>query len=342
MTDRRKNLLVGAVVLAGLILLGWMLLQFGGLAILPFTSDRTSVTVITERADGIGEGSAVLYRGVQVGQVRSIRMSDDMRSIVLLLQLNNDARVPENVEAIIRQGLIGGNASVSLEPTGPTVVGRQLKDGAELPGSVGRFDLLPPEFTDLAEDLRKTSQEFRESGLLKHMDEAVSNISLQATRAGEVLTSVQEFVGDEDLKRNMNQSVANINEATATAKQIAENLEKFSSTLDRTGQNLDRLTGEATETVRDARTAIHNTQGNIDQVTRQVGDRLTQVAGLLDAMGSVARKMDQGKGTAAMMVNDPKLYEALVDSARQLNATLADLKRLVEQWEQEGMTLRLN
>ena len=343
MTDRRKNLAVGAVVLLGLILLAWMLVQFGGMAILPFTNDRSHITVITDRADGIGQGSAVLYRGVGVGQVREVRMSDDMRSIVLLLQLSPEARVPDNVEAIIRpQGLVGGGASVFLELTGMEPSGRRLMSGAELPGRVGTLDLLPKEFAELAVSLRKSTEEFRQSGVLKHLDEVVVNISTQATRAGEVLESVQKVVGDEGMKRNLDQSLSNINQTTATAKTIAANLEKFSATLDRTGQNLDRLTGEATETVRDARLTIRSTQGSIDQLTRSIGDRLTQVAGMLDSMGSVARKMDQGSGTAGMMVNDPKLYEALVDSAKQLNATLADLKRLVEQWEQEGVTLKLN
>ena len=40
-------------------------------------------------------------------------------------------------------------------------------------------------------------------------------------------------------------------------------------------------------------------------------------------------------------MNDPKLYQALVDSSRELNATIVDLKRLVEQWEQEGLHFKL-
>ena len=54
----------------------------------------------------------------------------------------------------------------------------------------------------------------------------------------------------------------------------------------------------------------------------------------------LARLID-GQGTAGQMVNDPKLYQALVDSARELNLTITDLRRLVEQWEQEGVYLKL-
>ena len=38
---------------------------------------------------------------------------------------------------------------------------------------------------------------------------------------------------------------------------------------------------------------------------------------------------------------NPRLYQAMVDSAKQLNGTLGDLNRLVQQWEQEGVTLKI-
>jgi hypothetical protein len=40
-------------------------------------------------------------------------------------------------------------------------------------------------------------------------------------------------------------------------------------------------------------------------------------------------------------MNDPKLYQSLVETTMELNATVKDLHRLVEQWEQEGVTLKL-
>lgn len=341
MTDRTKNLLVGLTVLSGLVLLGWMILQFGGVAISPFTAGRPTVTVLTDRADGIGEGSAVLYRGIGVGQVRSIRMADDMTYVVLTLQLNPDARVPANVEAIIRpQGLIGGSSAVFLELTDTAANGR-LTSGAELHGHVSGMDMLPKEITQLATDLRKTSQQFRESGVVEHLDQAIISISTQATKVGTILDSVQKLVGDEKMRSNIQESMQNINEVTLTARSITAKLDKFSASLEDSGANLDRLTNEATEVTRDARGLVRSTQTNVDQLTRQVGDRLVQIGLMLDTLNSVTKKLDQGKGTAGMLMNDPKLYDALVDSARQLNLTLADLKRLVEQWEQEGMSLKL-
>ena len=55
----------------------------------------------------------------------------------------------------------------------------------------------------------------------------------------------------------------------------------------------------------------------------------------------LSSKIDQNQGTAGKFVNDPRLYEAMVDTAREMRATVSDLRRLVQQWEQEGVQLKL-
>ena len=56
---------------------------------------------------------------------------------------------------------------------------------------------------------------------------------------------------------------------------------------------------------------------------------------------SMADKMDKGEGTIGKFVNDPRLYESLSDTSAELNLTVKDLHRLVQQWEQEGVSLKL-
>ena len=62
---------------------------------------------------------------------------------------------------------------------------------------------------------------------------------------------------------------------------------------------------------------------------------------LLDQANVITAKINDGQGTAGKLVNDPKLYEGLVDTTTQLNATVKDLQRLIQQWEQEGVALKL-
>jgi ABC-type transporter Mla subunit MlaD len=79
----------------------------------------------------------------------------------------------------------------------------------------------------------------------------------------------------------------------------------------------------------------------MDTLSHQVGDRLQQTATLIDQLNSITEKVNKGQGAAGALLNDPKLYASLVDTAQQMDATVKDLKRLVEQWEQEGVQLHL-
>jgi phospholipid/cholesterol/gamma-HCH transport system substrate-binding protein len=65
------------------------------------------------------------------------------------------------------------------------------------------------------------------------------------------------------------------------------------------------------------------------------------VSELLQQFQQIAQKINAGQGTAGQLVNDPQLYQSLVATTQELNATIADLKRLVEQWEQEGVSLKV-
>src|SRR5581483_6181602 len=175
-------------------------------------------------------------------------------------------------------------------------------------------------FAELATELRLTAKQFRESNVVLHMDEQLQHL-------GQVIDSVKGYIDDPKIRDDLKQSVANLRTATEKADKIGDNLDQFT-------QHLDQL---STET----RGAIQKTQSHIDDISKSTGDRLVQLAASLDQLQQIVQKINQGKGTAGQFVNDPKLYESLVDTTQELNLTIKDLKRLVEQWEQEGVSLKM-
>jgi phospholipid/cholesterol/gamma-HCH transport system substrate-binding protein len=342
MSAYKKNILVGATVLVSLALLGWMILKFGAKPAVLFTKPQFPVVFKTDRADGIDQGSNVAYRGVKVGTVANIRRSDDQRSVIIDGLLDREPPLPANVEGVIRSNsALGSAATINLDLIGPDPKG-QLQPHQEIPARYVGLDVFPHEFADLARDLRETSRQFRESNVVVHLDETIRTTQQQITKAGELIDSMNRTFTDSKLRQDLDGSAANIREATDTAKKVAANLEKFSNDLNQFGGSLQKLSSEATTTVTDARTTINKAQGHVDELAKQVSDRLEQLSKILEDFRSVSAKINQGQGTAGLLVNDPKLYQSLVDTSRELNATITDLKRLVEQWEQEGVTFRLN
>jgi len=111
-------------------------------------------------------------------------------------------------------------------------------------------------------------------------------------------------------------------------------LEKFTD-------NLNQLSGETKDALTQARGTIAKTEGHIDSIAAQFNDRMAQASTLLERFQSIAAKVDKGQGTAGQLVNDPRLYESLTATTQELAVTIKDLRRLVEQWEQEGVSLKL-
>lgn len=341
MSAYRKNVIVGVTVLVALIALSWMLLKFGGAPASLFTQTQIPVEFIAARADGLGQGSAVLFRGVEVGRLTHIHRAADNSKIIMDAMIDRDPPLPGDLVGVIKaQSLLGAGTSIVLEWIDQTT-GRPstqpfprvskvgtIQPHQKIPTTFVGLDLLPPEFTQLAHNLSLVSEQLRESHLIEHMDEAVS-------QARDMVKSLRTMVDNPKLRGDVQATMDNLRQATAKANHIADNMEKFS------GQ-LQTISTDAQTTLQTANKSLTKTQAHIDDLSKQLGERLAQVSQILASFQSITMKIDAGKGTAGALINDPRLYDSLIVTTKELNMTLADMKRLVDQWEQEGIYFRLS
>lgn len=300
-------------MLGALVILGWMIMQFGDRPARLFAPEMMPIRLTTDRADGIAEGSIISYRGVGVGRVGAVRRSADGLTVEIVAMIEKEGPpLPANLEGVIRSQVFGGSGILSLQLTGPRPEGELTRDSLLHARFLG-IDLLPPEFAELATELRQTARQFRETNMVAHLDEQVQKV-------GKILDSVNEMISDPKMREDIRAALTNVRAASESAARL--------------GTKLEQTTGQVNET-------IAKTNTNIDKLSKQLSDRMDQVARMLTNLESITAKVDQGKGTAGALVNDPKLYQSLVETAQNLNVTVTDLKRLVEQWEQEGISFRL-
>lgn len=281
-------------MLGALVMLAWMLIQFGGGIVSPFAPATQQVRFVANRADGISSGSAVLYRGVNVGRVERVLRSEDQLRVYIDAAVDTQPPLPANLKAVIRfPALLGTGAVIVLETTEAQPQG-MLQPQQIIPANFVGLDVLPPEFAQLAAELRLASEQFRESKVVVHLDE-------QIVKIGKLVDSLQTILNDQQLGEDLRQTLANIRNTT---------------------EKTDRLAAD------------------LQSLARQTSGRLEQAATLLDQLLSIARKINQGQGALGAMVNDQRLYESLVATARELNMAVQDLRRLLEQWEQEGISIK--
>src|SRR5947209_3543530 len=101
MSPRQRNVIVGVVVLIGLGIVVWMILLFAGRVTRLFASPGNPITLTAPRADGLSDGSAITYLGVQVGRVTAVRRAEDNKSVVIDGQVNPKPPLPADLQGVI-------------------------------------------------------------------------------------------------------------------------------------------------------------------------------------------------------------------------------------------------
>jgi phospholipid/cholesterol/gamma-HCH transport system substrate-binding protein len=325
MNNARKNIAVGVTMVGALLILGFMILLFGEAPVRLFMPAQVRVTFLADSAEGISNGSPIFYRGVNIGQVRAVTLPADGSGVRIDGTVQTSAPVPANVEGVTRSTLIGGSSSLNLETVGAPH-GR-LADGATVRLRAGGNNVLPPQFaelalqlTDLTKRLQVTAEDWNKSKVIDKVASAVESTQKTFEKVGQTAEELRKLLADDKMRGDLKATLDNFRTVSENAKVIGKNLEKLSA---------------------DASTTITRTNANIDDLSKQLGGRLDQLAGVFDKLNSVVGKIDKGEGTASKLINDPKLYESLVDTSQELNLTVKDLRRLVEQWEQEGVSFKL-
>jgi phospholipid/cholesterol/gamma-HCH transport system substrate-binding protein len=331
----RRNILVGATVLGSLGILAWLSMEFGAKAITLFTPPEVPVEFSADRADGLYEGTEVFYLGVQVGRVTRVALAPKGGVVIDAMIEQTKPALPANIQGFIRTASLLSSGSAMYLEIPPNPAATPLASNAQLSASYVGTDLIPRSLTDTATEIGRLSETLRKSHVAEDLDTTVRTMNEQLKKAGDVLDSMKTILASEKTQMDLQTSLDNIRETSENAKKLTANLEAFSA------NQLPKIAEDATQTLDSAKATIGKTDARLDELTRQIDDRMAQASTLMNSFNSIAAKMDQGKGTAGMLVNDPQLYGGLVQTTRQLNATIADLQRLVEQWEQEGVSLQL-
>src|SRR3954447_20026961 len=116
MSPYRRNVVLGLTVVFALAVLGWMILQFGAQVATPFAPDTIKVKFITERADGVADGSPITFRGVDAGHVTKVRLMQDRPMVEFGGVVTREPPLPKNIVARIRTAsALGSGSMISLE-----------------------------------------------------------------------------------------------------------------------------------------------------------------------------------------------------------------------------------
>jgi phospholipid/cholesterol/gamma-HCH transport system substrate-binding protein len=288
---------VGAVALLTILVFIWLYNFLKGKEYFKSTNVYYSVY---DKIGGLAESSPVEVNGFKVGIVQSVEFIDAVSGkLLVVFSVDKDFKLPFNTFAEIAPvSLLGGMKVQFVYGNGPGF----YNDGDTIPGrlAVSIIDKVEEEILPLKE-----------------------KISSLVTSLDSVTRSVDKLM-NEDFRKNISGTVANLNSTTGTLNNIVvskekdlkatvENINKFSTML---AQNSDKMgsTFSHLESITDTLAAA-DIYGSIKNLKSS-----------LEKMSAMIENLNNGKGSAGQFLTNDSIYVNLNNSLASLNELLVDIK----------------
>lgn len=237
---------------------------------------------------GLIPSSRIKLRGVEIGNVQDIELENTTVRVEMLIEDKFIEMIPSNSVAEIRSAGLMGGTEINIIQGDATdfIVPDGTIKGVVKPDMIGEMTGKAGELLD---------------GLNTTVESVNSLLSTNSETITELISNL------EDMSSSVNSIVAS---AQNNIEGTLTNLNTFTETL---AQNSSR---------------IENMISNLDQFSADLAEAqfVAQLRSTLAELDAIVKSINEGDGTAGMLINDKALYDSLNQASGNLAALLEDLK----------------
>lgn len=365
--DTGRTLRVGLLVTVALIVLAAGIFLLGDKANL-FTAKNEYYSLFPS-VEGLNPGNPVQLNGVEVGTVQTITLPESPGEREIRVDLAIDQRYSGRIrsDSIARIKTLGLLGDKYVQVTTGSPGADEIPSGSEIPvSSPPGMEALMASGQDVITDVNAIAGSLRRLLSRVEQGEGVVGELVADQQAGvsvidsilQTLESVQQMTDriehgdgtvprlltDADLADRVESSVAKMETfltrmeegeglvpALMTDVETRQRFEKTLASLERSSANLATFTDE-----------IRAGEGVLPKLLfdEEYGDRVTEdLEQLLGRLNLVATELEGGDGTAAKLINDPEVYQALNDIIIGVNESRM-LRWLIRNRQKKGIETR--
>lgn len=338
MAEQTRNAIVGLVGIVGIMILCGLIAAFGGGRSL-FRNSYDIKVHFEKGVLGVQAGQGVTLNGKRIGETVAVEFydNDDLsRGVNVTVAVDAKYELPQAAEVVVPENIMGiGKPVIQLVVLDPDDPGRLPRDGTGKipgrmesitdkvlgPGVVEDIETAVVHMSDLAAALKPVADEFarlleaRELGDVD-VNKMAANLDTVIQRFDTALKNLNFLLGDETNRANFAAALANLNTMAAAGVQALE--------------DVSGMAVEGKSAMADARGLFASLAGTTDDLSS-----------LLKSMDKTLVAVNDGDGTAGLMLNDNRLYEEMVVATKRLTKTLDDLRELIEQIKSGNLTVKM-
>lgn len=342
MSARSHNIAVGLTVLVALALLGGMILMFAGMP--EALRGGYQLRVHMNDSGGAKKGDTVSLLGQSAGKITDIRFAgaDPREGVELVLHIDKGIDLPTDTVLTVSQSFMGG-PSVSLNPGSakqfvPTDNSGVIK-GQAYTIDVGKLTSALAGLTEGMGSLLGVGPSAGKTATgpgtsTTAPGSAPPNLQTTIARLDVTLGALNEMLANKDNQDNIKLTLKNLKDFTATGTQTMEEIKKLAIAAQTTVVQADKTIGTIGTVASSAGT-------DMDRLTQALLKDAESASHALSSLDQALILMSQGQGTTGKLINDPHLYNNLVDIADQMSSLMKETRELLQQWKEKGVPLKL-
>lgn len=258
-----------------------------------------------KNVQGLSNSNPVMINGLQVGTVFSITTDQNMKQILVNMNISKDVNIPTNSIALINSTLLGvtsieiklGDATTYIPKNDTIQTAAKAGMFSEVLGKVDPVLFVVHKAVESIDSVLRNINKILDPSARNNIMAILDNI--KSVTAGLVISgaSLQSLLNTQTgaLAKALN----NINSITTNLAASNEKITGILTNLDKTATNLSKLDIEKT----------------LNILNSTVSDLKTIIG-----------KFNTSTGTIGLLLNDPKLYNNLTATTNKLNLLIDDLK----------------
>jgi phospholipid/cholesterol/gamma-HCH transport system substrate-binding protein len=221
-----------------------------------------------DQSGGIFTGAEVAYRGVTIGRVSDMNLTDKGVDVVLDIEKNHKD-IPEKTKAVVANRSAVGEQFVDLQPQSRK--GTYLADGSDIPMAM---TATPIETTQLLTDLDTTVNSVNKQSLTTVVDEFGKAFNGTGGDLGQIVDTSNSFIRSANanfdittaLLEDSNKVLATQVDKTSAIKSFSRDLSLFSTTLANSDGDLRRVIENGSATANQLRTFLEQNKVDLGQL----------------------------------------------------------------------------
>lgn len=331
MDERVIQFRVGVVVVAAGIITSILVVVFGEIPRIVSRQQTVYVRFVT--APGVTIDTPVRKSGILIGRVSRIDLLDD-GGVLVTASVDAGRVLRRNEVCRIRTGTFLGDALLEFVPSSdPAASAEPIQDGEYLDGVVTSDPLDAMRvLVNLEGDMVRALGSIQDAGnevgqVARNMNVLVENNQDQFNRImakseqaldrfDSAMATVNELVGDEELRDKLRQALEDVPQVLTDARQLMASLDSLAQRADKNMQNLEGITGPLGE------------RG--EAIVNRVDQSVTRLDELMEQLVQFSQSLNSSEGTVGQLIHNPDLYQKLNRAAENIEEISFRLRPIVD------------